>query len=141
MVSWSRFLRDESLRNYPLARASRALAPLVKLNNCRLARAVYRPIMQSLTAALSSLGVADSDERATTNAIDVYRAHLTKLIAQVTGASPAAVHPAIQFTQSLDKGDLSLATPALRLVGQDSLELALKLQNEVLYRFALSNPS
>jgi arginyl-tRNA synthetase len=99
--------------------------------------------MQTLTAALSSLGVADLDGPATSNALDVYRAHLTKLIAQVTGASPAGVYPAIQFTQSLDKGDLSLATLALRLVGQDSLELAQKLQNEVIrYRTSspLSNP-
>jgi arginyl-tRNA synthetase len=92
--------------------------------------------MQSLTAALSSLGVADLDEPATSNAVDVYRAHLTKRIAQVTGAPPAAVYPAIQFTQSLDKGDLSLATPALRLVGRDPNELAQKLQNEVPYKLA-----
>ena len=96
--------------------------------------------MQSLTNSLSSLGVADSDGPATSNAVDVYRAHLTKLIAQVTGASPAAVYPAIQFTQSLDKGDLSLATPALRLVGFDAVELAQKLQNEVLYECVTRQP-
>jgi arginyl-tRNA synthetase len=87
--------------------------------------------MQSLTAALSSLGVRDLGGPATNNAVDLYRAHLTKLIAGVTGASEAAVYPAIQFTQSLDKGDLSLATRALRLKGSDPNELAQKLQNEV----------
>lgn len=87
--------------------------------------------MQSLATTLSSLGVRDLDGPATSNPVDLYRSHLTKLIAGITGAPSATVYPAIQFTQSLDKGDLSLATPALRLKGRDPNELAQKLQNEV----------
>jgi arginyl-tRNA synthetase len=87
--------------------------------------------MQSLAVSLASMGVHDPDSPATSNPIDIYRRHLTKLIADVTGASTAAVYPAIQFTQSLNKGDLSLASPALRLSGRDPNEVAAQLQNEV----------
>lgn len=87
--------------------------------------------MEPLETIRFSAGVHDLDGLATSNPVDVYRIHLAKLIAQVTGAPEASVYPSIQFTQSLDKGDLSLAAPALRLKGRDPNELAQKLQNEV----------
>ncbi|KAF2680741.1 Nucleotidylyl transferase [Lentithecium fluviatile CBS 122367] len=87
--------------------------------------------MQSLTTTLSSLSVCGPT---TSNPVDVYRSHLTQLITDITGAPSANVYPAIQFTQSLDKGDLSLATPALRLKGRDLNELAQKLQMEASWR-------
>jgi hypothetical protein len=49
----------------------RALAYIVMLNNRLLARAVYKPVLQPLTAALSSVCVADLDRPSTSNAIDV----------------------------------------------------------------------
>lgn len=58
------------------------------------------------------------------NPVDVYRSHLTTLLHDVTGVDKAIIYPALQWTQSSDKGDLILATPALRVKGKKPNELA-----------------
>lgn len=52
------------------------------------------------------------------NPVDIYRAHLTSLLTEVTGVDAAIVYPAIQWTQTLEKGDLVLPVPALRVKGK-----------------------
>ncbi len=59
-----------------------------------------------------------------TNPFDFYRAHLTKVLTGVTGVDAALVYPALQWTTGLDKGDLILATPALRVKGKKPADLA-----------------
>lgn len=59
-----------------------------------------------------------------TNLTDVYRLHLTKVLEKLTGADPKVIYAAIQWTQGLDKGDLMLAVPALRVKGKKPNELA-----------------
>lgn len=85
--------------------------------------------MQSLMSTLSALRV--NIDKPTANPVDVYRIHLTKLLAGLTGAAPAVIYPALQLTQTLAKGDLSLAVPALRLKGRKPDDVAQMIQNEV----------
>ena len=59
-----------------------------------------------------------------TNPFDLYRAHLTNVLAGVTGVDAVLVYNALQWTTGLDKGDLILATPALRVKGKKPDELA-----------------
>lgn len=59
-----------------------------------------------------------------TNPNDVYRLHLTNLMEKITGVEPGLIYSMIQWTQSLDKGDLVLAVPALRVKGKKPNELA-----------------
>ncbi|KAJ4391663.1 arginyl-tRNA synthetase [Gnomoniopsis smithogilvyi] len=59
-----------------------------------------------------------------TNPTDVYRLHLTKVLEKITGVDPKIIYPAVQWTQGLDKGDLMLAVPALRVKGKKPNELA-----------------
>lgn len=58
-----------------------------------------------------------------TNPVDVYRAHLTNVLEKVTGVDQKIIYPAIQWTQGLDKGDLIVAAPALRVRGKKPDEL------------------
>ncbi|KAL1874232.1 arginyl-tRNA synthetase [Diaporthe australafricana] len=58
-----------------------------------------------------------------TNPIDVYRAHLTNVLEKITGVEPKIIYNAIQWTQGLDKGDLIVAAPALRVRGKKPDEL------------------
>ncbi|ROV99059.1 hypothetical protein VMCG_06633 [Cytospora schulzeri] len=58
------------------------------------------------------------------NPIDVYRAHLTNVLEKITGVDPKIIYNAIQWTQGLDKGDLIVAAPALRVKGKKPDELA-----------------
>jgi arginyl-tRNA synthetase len=58
------------------------------------------------------------------NPIDVYRAHITELVHQVSGVDPAIILPAIQWTNQLENGDLQLPIPALRVKGKKPAELS-----------------
>lgn len=67
-----------------------------------------------------------------TNPTDVYRLHLTKVLEKITGVDPNIIYPAVQWTQGLDKGDLMLAVPALRVKGKKPNELAEEWGTKVL---------
>lgn len=58
------------------------------------------------------------------NPVDIYRAHLTTILADVTGVDAKIVYTALQWTQTLDKGDMILPVPALRIKGKKLDELA-----------------
>ena len=65
------------------------------------------------------------------NPIDFYRAHVAILLAKTTGVDPQIVYQAVQWTQTLDNGDLVIASPALRIKGAKPQELAEKWAKEV----------
>lgn len=58
-----------------------------------------------------------------TNPNDVYRLHLTTVMEKITGVDPSLIYSMVQWTQGLDKGDLLIAAPALRVKGKPT-ELA-----------------
>ena len=66
-----------------------------------------------------------------TNPIDVYRAHIASKLSEVTGVDTSIIYPSVQWTQTLDKGDLTIAIPALRVKGQNPTHLAEKWAKEV----------
>ncbi|KAJ4290042.1 arginyl-tRNA synthetase [Collariella sp. IMI 366227] len=57
------------------------------------------------------------------NPFDFYRAHLSNVLADITAVDPKIIYPALSWTQGLDKGDLILAAPALRVKGKKPDEL------------------
>jgi hypothetical protein len=58
------------------------------------------------------------------NLIDAYRSHLTSVLTELTGVDAAIVYPALAWTQTLEKGDLVLPVPALRVKDKKPTELA-----------------
>lgn len=66
-----------------------------------------------------------------TNPVDVYRVHLTNVLEKVTGVDPKIIYNAIQWTQGLDKGDLIVAAPALRVKGKKPDELVKEWEEKV----------
>jgi len=58
------------------------------------------------------------------NTVDIYRAHLASTLSEVTGVDATIIYPALQWTQTLEKGDLVLPVPALRVKGKKPNELA-----------------
>ncbi|KAK3331634.1 hypothetical protein B0T19DRAFT_448147 [Cercophora scortea] len=58
------------------------------------------------------------------NPLDLYRAHLANVLTEITGVDHAIIYPNISWTASLDKGDLVIAVPALRVKGKKPDELA-----------------
>jgi arginyl-tRNA synthetase len=65
------------------------------------------------------------------NPVDIYRAHLTSILTKITGVEASIVYPALQWTQTLEKGDLVLPVPALRVKGKKPPELAAEWAEKV----------
>ncbi|WYZ40969.1 hypothetical protein EsH8_IV_001310 [Colletotrichum jinshuiense] len=80
-----------------------------------------------LTAQLEKLSISNLESfpgcYPDVNPIDIYRSHITSLLHDVTGVEKTIIYNALQWTQSLDKGDLVLAIPALRIKGKKPAEL------------------
>lgn len=68
------------------------------------------------------------------NPTDVYRAHLTSILTEITGVDKSIIYPVLQWTQTLEKGDLVLPVPALRVKGKKPNELAEEWAAKVLRR-------
>ncbi|KAI9171926.1 Arginine--tRNA ligase, cytoplasmic [Paramyrothecium foliicola] len=79
--------------------------------------AVQRLVDQVSGLTLDSLTQKYPNTHPEINAFDLYRAHLSDVLSNITGVDPAIVYPAAQWTQGLDKGDFVLAVPALRVKG------------------------
>jgi len=52
------------------------------------------------------------------NPQDIYRSHITSILHKITGVDTSIIYNALQWTLSLDKGDMVLAIPALRVKGK-----------------------
>ena len=95
------------------------------------------PKMDQLASSLQSLGVSkipslpDVSSYPTLNQIDIYRSHITELLEPITGASAKVIYPALQWTQTLEYGDLMLPVPALRIKGKKPDELAKEISDKV----------
>ncbi|OJD18412.1 arginine-tRNA ligase [Emergomyces pasteurianus Ep9510] len=61
------------------------------------------------------------------NPIDTYRAHIAELVGEALGIDSQSVYPKIQWTNSLDKGDLVLAVPALQIKGKKPAEVTAQI--------------
>ncbi len=91
--------------------------------------------IEELAATLKSIGLSDVPQspnaHPTLNAVDIYRSHLAELLSSVTGVEAEKVYPVLSWTQTLEKGDLVLPVPALRVKGKKPNELAAEWADKV----------
>lgn len=78
-----------------------------------------------LSSALSKLITAE-----TLNPFDTYRKHVAECIAPIVDLEPEFIASKLQWTQTLDKGDLMLPVPALQLKGKKPPELAAEIASK-----------
>ena len=91
-----------------------------------------RPFAQRLAALKidsSFLNLVDSFPDF--NPVDVYRCFISTHLAEITKLDAKVIYPALQWTQTLDKGDLNLAVPRLRVKQGAPDELAKRWAEEV----------
>lgn len=60
------------------------------------------------------------------NPVDVYRYHISKELEPITGKPLNEIYDRLAWTQTFDKGDLSLPVPALRIQGKKPGEQAIE---------------
>jgi arginyl-tRNA synthetase len=58
------------------------------------------------------------------NPVDIYRCYLSEKLARISGVDANTIYAGLQWTQSLDKGDLNQAIPRLRVKRHVPDELA-----------------
>lgn len=90
-----------------------------------------------LDKAMERLGLSPSPCLPNTyprfNALDIYRSHLAQLLGPITGVDPSAILPFLHWTQTLDKGDLTLPVPALKIKGRKPDETVKSITDQVSY--------
>jgi arginyl-tRNA synthetase len=94
------------------------------------------PAENQLVESLSSLGLSSPLKpfpncHPEVNPVDIYRAHITELLTDVTGVEASIIYPALQWTLTLEKGDLVLPVPALRVKGKKPVDLAIEWAEKV----------
>ncbi|KAF2251649.1 putative Arginyl-tRNA synthetase, cytoplasmic [Trematosphaeria pertusa] len=98
---------------------------------------------ESLQAPLQKLHVQQPDISEcfpSMNPFDVYRIHLANGLSEVTGVQPKTIYPLLQRTTTLDKGDLLLPVPALRIKGERPDMLASRWADEFPESTLVSKP-
>ncbi|EPS35744.1 hypothetical protein H072_10806 [Dactylellina haptotyla CBS 200.50] len=78
--------------------------------------------LDDVQAMLSELGISEplpafEAASVTTNPIDIFRSYIAEEMTKITGVSRDLVYPALEWTQTPDKGDLIMAVPRLRVKG------------------------
>jgi arginyl-tRNA synthetase len=75
--------------------------------------------MDDLTTKLRTLGLDTVPQEPNTfpalNPFDIYRSHITELLASVSGVDKKVIYPTLSWTAKPEHGDLQLAVPALRV--------------------------
>lgn len=103
---------------------------------------------EQLASQIEGLSLDEMSQRypncyPTLNPFDLYRGHLADVLHDVTGVEHKIIYPNLQWTSTLDKGDLILATPALRVKGKKPDELAAewteKFPEDALFQKPTSN--
>lgn len=93
--------------------------------------------MEELTHKLSKLGIPEltayPNANPELNPVDIYRSHITDQLARITGVDPGIILRALQWTQTLDNGDLVLPVPALRQKGKKPADLAVEYAEKVCF--------
>ena len=64
---------------------------------------------------------------ALSNPVALYRQHISDLLAPISGKQSSEIYERLAWTQTLDKGDLGLPVPALRIQGKKPGDLAVEL--------------
>ncbi|EWC47327.1 cytoplasmic arginine--tRNA ligase [Drechslerella stenobrocha 248] len=78
--------------------------------------------IDDVQAMLAELGISDPLPKfdaasVTTNPIDIFRSYVAEEMSKITGVNRELLYPALEWTQNMEKGDLILAVPRLRIKG------------------------
>lgn len=125
-------INSEAHRRYFNAQPRRSNS-LVEASS-RVRRAVQSSMASTTATPNGDQGFATSFGKTTfqnsypsLNPVDTYREHLSEIIGSLAGLNPSTVYPKLQWTQTMDKGDLILAAPALQIKGKKPQALAAEL--------------
>ena len=98
--------------------------------------------IDEISATLQSIGLDTIPQEPNTypalNPFDIYRSHITELLARSSGIDPKIIYPTLAWTMKPENGDLQLAVPALRQKKKDTAAYVKELADGV--RLLLPGP-
>jgi len=80
------------------------------------------PIASHSSQSFASLTTAEMAQ--VENPVDFYRHHIAERLAPIVARKDSELYPLLQWTQTLDKGDLMLPVPALRIKGKPPQDIS-----------------
>ena len=82
--------------------------------------------MESVNKSMAKLHTSTGSEAVAknNNPVDVYRHHISEKLEPIAGKPSSEIYDRLAWTQTFDKGDLSLPVPALRIQGKKPAEIA-----------------
>ncbi|KAF2748083.1 arginyl-tRNA synthetase [Sporormia fimetaria CBS 119925] len=84
--------------------------------------------IDEISSALKKVGLDSVPQEPNTypalNPFDIYRSHITELLAKQTGIDASTIYKTLAWTAKPENGDLQMAVPALRIKGKDMKEFA-----------------
>lgn len=90
--------------------------------------------LETLTQKLKALGInevpAEPNTYPALNPFDLYRSHVTELLAKSTGIDAKIIYPTLQRTVKTEHGDLQMAAAALRQKRKDMKEFAKEIADK-----------
>jgi hypothetical protein len=129
----SHFLRPSIVS--PLPKVSLSISKNLSLANMASAQESHTQTLEELKDLMKGLGLSEVPQGANTypelNPFDIYRSHIAELLSGPSGVDKGIIQQSLQWTTTLDKGDLVLPVPALRLKGKKPDELAKELAEKV----------
>lgn len=106
------------------AQALKSSCPVHRVS--RFTRSLHQ-LEGSLSSTQASKTMAFPNSYPSLNPIDIYREHLANTLGPIAGVEPSVVYSKLQWTQTLDKGDLMLPVPALQIKGKKPQQLAAEI--------------
>lgn len=85
---------------------------------------------EQLTSKLAQLGLDDDavkpfpGSNPIQNPIDLFRSYISEELSKISGVDQETIFPALEWTNTMDRGDLLIPIPRLRLKGVNPQELA-----------------
>ncbi|QLL33145.1 hypothetical protein HG536_0E00550 [Torulaspora globosa] len=94
----------------------------------RTVRTMSAPAICPITAQLQKLSIEEptvaEGSHPDVNIVDLMRNYVTQELSKISGVDPSLIFPALEWTNTLERGDLLIPVPRLRIKGANPKDLA-----------------
>ncbi|CAI4058920.1 hypothetical protein SKDZ_04G5410 [Saccharomyces kudriavzevii ZP591] len=85
---------------------------------------------ESMISQLKKLSIAEpavtKDSHPEVNVVDLMRNYISQELSKISGVDPSLIFPALEWTNTMDRGDLLIPIPRLRIKGANPKDLAVE---------------
>lgn len=86
------------------------------------------PATNTISAQLQNLSIQEPTKvegsHPDVNVVDLMRNYITQELSKISGVDPSLIFPALEWTNTMDRGDLLIPVPRLRIKGSNPKDLA-----------------